>query len=52
MSAALLVAAGLLLQVPSPAAQAVVIVASENMYAAPDENVDVVSQATLGQWWT
>jgi gamma-D-glutamyl-L-lysine dipeptidyl-peptidase len=50
MSAALLLAAGvLLLQASSPAAEAVVVVAAENMYAAPDESVDVVSQATLGQ---
>jgi len=49
MSAALLLAAGLLLQAPSPATDAVVIVASENMYAAPDESTEVVSQATLGQ---
>jgi len=50
MSAALLLAAGVLLQAASaPAAQAVVVVAAENMYAAPDESVEVVSQATLGQ---
>jgi hypothetical protein len=50
MSAALLLAAGLLLPAPSPApVEAVVTVAVENMYAAPDESVDVVSQATLGQ---
>ena len=50
MSAALLLAAGVLLQASSaPAAEAVVTVAAENMYAAPDESVDVVSQATLGQ---
>jgi cell wall-associated NlpC family hydrolase len=48
MSAGLLLAAGLLLQAP-PAAEAVVTVAVENMYAAADENVEVVSQATLGQ---
>jgi hypothetical protein len=48
MSAALLLAAGLLLQA-SPAAEAVVTVAVENMYAAPDESVEMVSQATLGQ---
>ena len=29
--------------------EAVVLVAVENMYSAPDENKDVVSQATLGQ---
>jgi gamma-D-glutamyl-L-lysine dipeptidyl-peptidase len=50
MSAALLLAAGLLLPAPSPApVEAVVTVAVENMYAAPDDSVDVVSQATLGQ---
>jgi gamma-D-glutamyl-L-lysine dipeptidyl-peptidase len=52
MSGALLLAAGVLLQAataPAPAAQAVVVVAVENMYAAPDESVEVVSQATLGQ---
>src|SRR5512135_2683296 len=52
MSAALLLAAGVLLQAaaaPAPAAQAVVVVAVENMYAAPDEGAEVVSQATLGQ---
>jgi cell wall-associated NlpC family hydrolase len=52
MSAALLLAAGVLhpaAGVPAPAAQAVVVAAVENMYAAPDESVEVVSQATLGQ---
>ena len=50
MSAALLLAAGLLLSADSPApAEAVVTAAVENMYAAADESVDVVSQATLGQ---
>jgi len=52
MSAALLLAAGVLLQAagaPAPAAQAVVVAAVENMYAAPDEGTEVVSQATLGQ---
>jgi cell wall-associated NlpC family hydrolase len=48
MSAALLLAAGLLLPPEAPA-EAVVTVAVENMYAAPDDSVDVVSQATLGQ---
>lgn len=51
MSAVLLVAAGLIFPAPSSPApvEAVVTVAVENMYAAPDESVDVVSQATLGQ---
>jgi cell wall-associated NlpC family hydrolase len=54
MSAALLVAGSLLFQVPVPAPEAppreaVVAVAVLNMYSAPDESVDVVSQATLGQ---
>jgi cell wall-associated NlpC family hydrolase len=52
MSGALLAAAGVLLQAagaPAPAAQAVVVAAVENMYAAPDDSVEVVSQATLGQ---
>jgi cell wall-associated NlpC family hydrolase len=54
MSAALLVAGFLLLQAPVPAPEArpreaVVVVAAENMYASPDESVEVVSQATLGQ---
>src|SRR5512143_240280 len=51
MSAALLLAAGVLLQAasaPAPA-QAVVVAAVENMLAAPDEGAEVVSQATLGQ---
>jgi hypothetical protein len=50
MGAALLLAAGLLFQA-SPAApvEAVVVSAVENMHAAPDDNVEVVSQATLGQ---
>jgi len=52
MSGALLLAAGVLLRAaaaPAPAAQAVVVAAVENMYAAPDEGAEVVSQATLGQ---
>jgi hypothetical protein len=48
MNAALLLAARLLLQA-SPSAEAVVIVTSENTYAAPDDATAVVSQATLGQ---
>jgi cell wall-associated NlpC family hydrolase len=48
MSAALLLAAGLLAASPAPA-EAVVTAAVENMYAAADESVGVVSQATLGQ---
>jgi len=48
MSAALVLAAGLLAASPAPA-EAVVTVAVENMYAAADESVEVVSQATLGQ---
>jgi cell wall-associated NlpC family hydrolase len=54
MSAALVLAAILVLPAPegsspSPAREAVVVAAVENMYSAPDESVDVVSQATLGQ---
>jgi len=50
MSAASLLAAALLLQAPPDApVEAVVTVAVENMYAAADESVEVVSQATLGQ---
>jgi cell wall-associated NlpC family hydrolase len=54
MSAALVLAASLVLpatEAPpaSPAREAVVVGAVENMYSAPDESVDVVSQATLGQ---
>jgi cell wall-associated NlpC family hydrolase len=54
MSAALLLAGSLLLPAPVPAPEAasreaVVLVAAENMYASPDESVEVVSQATLGQ---
>lgn len=48
MSSALLLAAGLLAASPAPA-EAVVVSAVENMYAAPDDAVEVVSQATLGQ---
>jgi gamma-D-glutamyl-L-lysine dipeptidyl-peptidase len=50
MGAAFLFAAGLLFQVTSPVSrEAVVLVAVESMYSAPDEEKDVVSQATLGQ---
>jgi cell wall-associated NlpC family hydrolase len=51
MSASLLVAASLLLSEPALPLprEAVVTRAVENMYAAADENVEVVSQATLGQ---
>jgi gamma-D-glutamyl-L-lysine dipeptidyl-peptidase len=51
VSAALLLAAGLLLSEPalSVPREAVVTPPVENMYAAADENVEVVSQATLGQ---
>jgi cell wall-associated NlpC family hydrolase len=52
MSGALLLAAGVLLQpaaAPASSAQAAVVAAVENMYAAPDEGAAVVSQATLGQ---
>jgi hypothetical protein len=48
VSSALLLAAGLLAASPAPA-EAVVVSAVENMYAAADESVEVVSQATLGQ---
>jgi hypothetical protein len=50
MGAALLLAAGLLFRASPPApVEAVVVSAVENMYAAADDSVDVVSQATLGQ---
>lgn len=50
MSAALLLAATLTAPAAAPAPrEAVVVVAAENMYAAADESVEVVSQATLGQ---
>jgi gamma-D-glutamyl-L-lysine dipeptidyl-peptidase len=54
MSAALALAAALvqLAAAPTatlPAREAVVLAAVENMYAGPDENLEVVSQATLGQ---
>jgi len=54
MSAALLLAAGILLSDPplpasGEAVEAVVVVAVENMYSAADADADVVSQATLGQ---
>jgi cell wall-associated NlpC family hydrolase len=53
VSAASLLATLFLLQAPVPAdappREAVVVAAVENMYSAPDESVDVVSQATLGQ---
>jgi hypothetical protein len=47
--------AGLLAGIPAPGTvagtgrEAVVVVAVENMYSAPDDSRDVVSQATLGQ---
>jgi cell wall-associated NlpC family hydrolase len=46
---ALLAALAPLAGAVSPAPQAVVAVAVENMYSAPDDSVDVVSQATLGE---
>ena len=52
MGAALVLAASLVLQAPppaSPAREAVVVAAVENMYSGPDESLEVVSQATLGQ---
>jgi cell wall-associated NlpC family hydrolase len=51
MGAALVLAASLALQAPpaSPACEAVVLGAVENMYSGPGENLEVVSQATLGQ---
>ena len=50
MRAVLLLAAGLLLdQAPAPVREGVVVGSVENMYSAPDESVDVVTQATLGQ---
>lgn len=51
MSAALLLAAGLLLSEPALPVprEAVVTPPVENMYAAADESAEVVSQATLGQ---
>ena len=50
MEAALVLAASLALQAPaSPAREAVVLAAVENMYSGPDETLEVVSQATLGQ---
>jgi hypothetical protein len=48
MCAAPILAAGLLAASLAPT-EAVVTVAVENMYAAADERVEVVSQATLGQ---
>lgn len=49
VSAALLLAALPLLQAAPSAFDAVVVVAVENLYSAPDADVDVVSQATLGE---
>jgi cell wall-associated NlpC family hydrolase len=54
VSAALLLAAGLLLPAGASAPrtappEAVVVAAVENLYAAADDSVEVVSQATLGQ---
>ena len=49
MSAALLLAVLLLLPGAPAPREAAVTVAVENMYSTPDESVDVVSQATLGQ---
>jgi gamma-D-glutamyl-L-lysine dipeptidyl-peptidase len=54
MGAAFVLAGLLFLQASSPVPasprrEAVVLVAVENMYAGPDENLEVVSQATLGQ---
>ena len=50
MKAVLLLAAFLLLdQAPAATREGVVVAAVENMYSAPDDAVDVVTQATLGQ---
>jgi cell wall-associated NlpC family hydrolase len=50
VGAALVLAAALVLQGPAGRApEAVVVAAVENMYSGPDERLDVVSQATLGQ---
>jgi len=49
MSAAQLLAVLLLLPGAPAPREAAVTVAVENMYSTPDESVDVVSQATLGQ---
>jgi cell wall-associated NlpC family hydrolase len=54
MGAALVFAASLVLQAPAPpparpAREAVVVAPIENMYSGPDESLEVVSQATLGQ---
>jgi cell wall-associated NlpC family hydrolase len=53
MGAALVLAASLALPPapppPSPAREAVVVSGVENMYSGPDEGLEVVSQATLGQ---
>jgi cell wall-associated NlpC family hydrolase len=54
VSAALVLAASLLLPAPEPAPpgparEAVLVTAVENMYSGPDDGLDVVSQATLGQ---
>lgn len=53
MGAALVLAASLALHTlpppMSPAREAVVVSAVENMYSGPDDGLEVVSQATLGQ---
>ena len=52
MIAAALLAAGALVggeSSPAPAREAVVTASVENLYSAPDEAKDVVSQATLGE---
>jgi cell wall-associated NlpC family hydrolase len=49
MRAVLLLAAVLLDQAPAPTREGVVVASVENMYSAPDDGVDVVTQATLGQ---
>jgi cell wall-associated NlpC family hydrolase len=49
MSLALLLALALVAPSSLAASEAVVAVAVENLYSAPDPEVDVVSQATLGQ---
>jgi cell wall-associated NlpC family hydrolase len=54
VSAALVLAASLALPAPapppaSPVREAVVVASVENMYSGPDETLEVVSQATLGQ---
>lgn len=52
MGAALVLAASLVLQAPPAETrprEAVVVASVENMYSGPDESLEVVSQATLGQ---